>query len=41
MIQALTAHDLSANVARAEARPAYKRALAAKLAVFTGTQPPG
>ncbi len=30
---------LSAYVARAEARPAYKRAFAAQLAVFTGKQP--
>jgi len=29
--------NLSAYVARAEARPAYKRAFAAQLAVFTGT----
>jgi glutathione S-transferase len=33
--------NLSAYVARAEARPAYKRAFAAQLAVFTATQPPG
>jgi glutathione S-transferase len=33
--------NLSANVARAEARPAYKRAFAAQLAVFTGKPPTG
>jgi len=32
---------LSAYVARGEARPAYKRAFAAQLAVFTGKQPAG
>ena len=31
--------NLSAYVARGEARPAYKRAFAAQLAVFTGKQP--
>ncbi len=30
---------LSAYIARAEARPAYKRAFAAQLAVFTGKPP--
>ena len=33
--------DVSAYVARGEARPAYKRAFAAQLAVFTGQPPPG
>jgi len=33
--------NLSAYVARGEARPAYKRAFAAQLAVFTGAPPPG
>jgi glutathione S-transferase len=33
--------NLSAYVARAEARPAFKRAFAAQLAVFTGKQPTG
>jgi len=33
--------NLPAYVARGEARPAYKRAFAAQLAVFTGTQPAG
>ena len=33
--------NLSAYVARGEARPAYKRAFAAQLAVFTGQQPAG
>jgi glutathione S-transferase len=33
--------NLSAYVARAEARPAYKRAFAAQLAVFTGKPPTG
>jgi glutathione S-transferase len=33
--------SLSAYVARAEARPAYKRAFAAQLAVFTGKPPAG
>ena len=33
--------DLAAYVARGEARPAYKRAFAAQLAVNTGQQPPG
>jgi glutathione S-transferase len=33
--------NLSAYVARGEARPAYKRAFAAQLAVFTGTPPTG
>jgi len=32
---------LAAYVARAEARPAYKRAFAAQLAINTGKQPPG
>jgi glutathione S-transferase len=32
---------LSAYVARGEARPAYKRAFAAQLAVFTGKPPTG
>jgi len=32
---------LAAYVARGEARPAYKRAFAAQLAVFTGKPPPG
>ena len=32
---------VSAYVARAEARPAFKRAFAAQLAVFTGQQPTG
>jgi len=32
---------LSAYVARAEARPAYKRAFDAQLAVFTGKPPSG
>jgi glutathione S-transferase len=32
--------NLSAYVARGEARPAYKRAFAAQLAVFTGQPPP-
>ena len=32
---------LSAYVARGEARPAYKRAFDAQLAVFTGKSPPG
>ncbi len=32
---------LSAYIARAEARPAYKRAFAAQLAVFTGKPPTG
>lgn len=32
---------LAAYVARGEARPAYKRAFAAQLAVNTGTRPPG
>ena len=31
--------NLAAYVARAEARPAFKRAFAAQLAVFTGNQP--
>ena len=31
--------NLAAYVARGEARPAYKRAFAAQLAVFTGQQP--
>ncbi len=33
--------NLSAYIARAEARPAYKRAFAAQLAVFTGKPPTG
>ncbi|TKR29498.1 glutathione S-transferase family protein [Luteimonas gilva] len=33
--------NLSAYVARAEARPAYQRAFAAQLAVFTGNAPSG
>jgi glutathione S-transferase len=33
--------NLAAYVARAEARPAYRRAFAAQLAVFTGAQPAG
>ncbi len=33
--------NLSAYVARGEARPAYKRAFAAQLAVFTGNAPAG
>ncbi len=33
--------NLSAYVARGEARPAFKRAFAAQLAVFTGCQPRG
>jgi len=33
--------DLAAYVARGEARPAYKRAFAAQLAVNTGTPPVG
>jgi len=33
--------NLSAYVARAEARPAFKRAFAAQLAVFTGQPPSG
>jgi glutathione S-transferase len=33
--------NLSAYVARGEARPAYKRAFAAQLAVFTGKRPAG
>ena len=33
--------NLSAYVARAEARPAYKRAFAAQLAVFTSKPPTG
>jgi glutathione S-transferase len=33
--------NLAAYVARAEARPAYKRAFAAQLAVFTGKPPAG
>jgi glutathione S-transferase len=33
--------NLAAYVARGEARPAYKRAFAAQLAVFTGNQPTG
>jgi glutathione S-transferase len=33
--------NLAAYVARAEARPAYKRAFAAQLAVFTGKRPTG
>ncbi|MFI4974343.1 MAG: glutathione S-transferase family protein [Caulobacterales bacterium] len=33
--------NLSAYVARGEARPAYKRAFEAQLAVFTGNPPPG
>jgi glutathione S-transferase len=33
--------NLSAYVARGEARPAYKRAFAAQLAVFTGNPPAG
>ena len=33
--------NLSAYVARGEARPAFKRAFAAQLAVFTGSQPRG
>lgn len=33
--------NLSAYVARSEARPAFQRAFAAQLAVFTGSQPQG
>jgi len=33
--------DLAAYVARGEARPAYKRAFAAQLAVFTDRQAAG
>jgi glutathione S-transferase len=33
--------NLAAYVARGEARPAYKRAFEAQLAVFTGNPPPG
>jgi glutathione S-transferase len=33
--------NLSAYVARGEARPAYKRAFDAQLAVFTGEPPTG
>jgi glutathione S-transferase len=33
--------NLSAYLARGEARPAYKRAFAAQLAVFTGNAPAG
>ena len=33
--------NLAAYVARGEARPAYKRAFAAQLAVFTGKPPTG
>jgi glutathione S-transferase len=33
--------SLSAYIARAEARPAYKRAFAAQLAVFTSNAPTG
>ncbi|HKS55090.1 MAG TPA: glutathione S-transferase family protein [Steroidobacteraceae bacterium] len=33
--------NLAAYLARGEARPAYRRAFAAQLAVFTGTQPAG
>jgi glutathione S-transferase len=33
--------NLSAYVARGEARPAYKRAFDAQLAVFTGKPPTG
>ena len=33
--------NLSAYVARGEARPAYQRAFADQLAVFTGTSPAG
>jgi len=33
--------NLAAYVARAEARPAFERAFAAQLAVFTGNPPPG
>jgi glutathione S-transferase len=33
--------NLTAYVARAEARPAFKRAFAAQLAVFTGQPPTG
>ncbi|TIR29269.1 MAG: glutathione S-transferase family protein, partial [Mesorhizobium sp.] len=33
--------NLFAYVARGEARPAYKRAFAAQLAVFAGTSPTG
>jgi len=33
--------NLSAYVARGEARPAYQRAFAAQLAVFTGKPPTG
>ncbi len=33
--------NLAAYVARGEARPAYKRAFAAQLAINTGKQPPG
>jgi glutathione S-transferase len=33
--------NLSAYVARGEARPAFKRAFAAQLAVFTGKPPTG
>ena len=31
--------NLAANIARAEARPAYKRAFAAQLAVFNAAPP--
>jgi glutathione S-transferase len=33
--------NLAAYVARGEARPAYKRAFAAQLAVYTGKPPTG
>jgi glutathione S-transferase len=33
--------NLAAYVVRGEARPAYKRAFAAQLAVFTGKPPTG
>jgi glutathione S-transferase len=33
--------NLAAYVARGEARPAYERAFAAQLAVFTGKSPTG
>jgi glutathione S-transferase len=33
--------NLSAYVARGEARPAYKRAFADQLAIFTGKPPTG
>jgi glutathione S-transferase len=33
--------NLSAYIARGEARPAYQRAFADQLAVFTAAQPPG